>query len=85
MPRGVKATNEEVTVKAFPKPSARELITELEDLYLRVDGALAGRGLYYRALFAMPLAGGHIDRDTDLVVRIKEVILELKKIITKEE
>jgi len=65
--------------KQEPKNKAKELVSELKELYLRTDSEIMGRGLYYRVLAEIPLKVGHVDKDTALLVRIRDIILELEK------
>lgn len=57
----------------------KELIMELKELFLRDATEMSARGLYHQALASLPFVGGHIDKDTALVVRIKDIILRLEK------
>jgi len=62
--------------------TAKELIAELKNLYLRTDSEVLGRGLYHRLIADISvMRPGHVDKDTSLIVRIKEIILELEKIV----
>jgi len=63
------------------KPNVKKLVKELESLYLRTDTEIAGRGLYHKVLPNIVKLGGHVDKDTELLVRIKELILEIKKLV----
>jgi len=64
------------------KNEAKKLVAELKHLYLREDSELLGRGLCQRLLANISiLHPGHVDKDTTLVARIKEIILELEKIV----
>ena len=60
---------------------AKELVKELKELYLRDDTEMAGRGLYHRALSVIYQMGGHVDKDTEQISRIKDIILELEKVV----
>jgi len=67
--------------KKQPKNEIRQLVNELEELYLRGGSELRERGLYYRVLADISRLNGHIDKDTALVARIKDVILKLKEVV----
>lgn len=62
------------------KTNLKALVTELEDLYLRNDSEIGGRGLYHKVIPNVSHLGGHIDKDVALLVRIKDLILEIKKL-----
>jgi hypothetical protein len=64
-----------------PKVSARELVAELESLFLRDGTEMAERGFYHKALASLHGFGGSIDKNTEELARIKVVILELKNAI----
>jgi len=64
-----------------PKVSVKDLVVELKDLFLREGTEMSERGFYQRILPSLPLTGGHIDKDSVNLARIKEIILELEKIV----
>ncbi len=71
-----------MTAKVKKEPNkAKELMAELEDLYLRGGTEMRERGLYHRVLADIGRLNGHVDKDTTLVSRIKDIILELKKVV----
>lgn len=66
-----------ISPSTIAKKKTKELMAELKELFLRDDTEMAGRGLYHQAMASLPFAGGHIDKDTALVVKVKDIILEL--------
>ena len=75
----VKKVKEEI--KEVKPNKAKELVAELESLYLHHDSELGGCGLYYRVLPNAHVLFGSIDKNTVMINRIKAVILELKEVI----
>lgn len=63
------------------KNKAKELVAELTDLFLRDGSEMRERGLYQRVIADIARLNGHVDKDTALLARMKEIILELKKIV----
>ena len=60
--------------KVAPKgPSAKDLVAELEVLYLRPGQETAGRGLFYKIQEIAPLLPGSVDKNIPDVARIKEI------------
>jgi len=55
----------------------RVLLDELKDLMLRESTEMAGRGIHQRALSAVLNMHGSIDKTTEQLARVKELILEL--------
>lgn len=68
-------------IRRSKKPKAKELVAELKDLFLRDGTELAERGFYQRSLPILGSFGGSIDKNTEELARIKEVILELEKAV----
>lgn len=68
-----------VSPKTVARKDTKMLMAELKDLFLRDDTEMAGRGLFHQAMASLPFAGGHIDKDTALVVKCKDLILELEE------
>jgi len=58
-----------------------KLVLELEELYLREDSEMAGRGLYQKGIHSIVHLGGHVDKNSALLNRIKEIVLELKELV----
>ena len=67
--------------KKQPTNKVRELVNELDNLYLRSGSEMRERGLYYRVLADISRLNGHVDKDTALVSRIKEIVTELKELV----
>lgn len=63
------------------KNKTRELVRELEDLFLREGTEMGERGFYQRIQPSLPLTGGHIDKDSVNLARMKDIILELKRLV----
>lgn len=63
------------------KVSAKDLVAELEDLYLREGNEMTEKGVFQRVKPSLPFNPGHVDKDTAQLVRIKDIILELKKVV----
>jgi len=60
---------------------AKELFKELKELFLK-DGAgleMIEKGFYHKAMANIHHFGGSVDKNTELLSRIKEVIEELDK------
>lgn len=63
------------------KNKTKELIAELENIYLKSGTEMREKGLYYRLMSDVAKLDGYIDRDTAILARIKDIILELKKVV----
>ena len=60
--------------------SLKAVVLELKELYFRNDSEIGGRGLYHKVLPNVCHLGGHIDKDTTLLVKIGELIEEIEEI-----
>ena len=58
---------------------ARTLMDELKDLMLREGTEMSERGFFQRAMATLNSFGGSIDKNTEQLARIKELILALDK------
>jgi len=61
--------------------SVKKLVTELKELYLRDDTEIAGRGLYHRVKANPIMLGGSIDKNVEMIARIKDIIFALEKAV----
>ena len=65
------------------KPSARELMNELKEEFLR-DGSgleLVEKGLYHKAMASIYHFGGSVDKNTEILSRIRKLIEDLDEAI----
>lgn len=57
----------------------QSLLAELKDLFLRDGTEMAERGFFQRVFPILNQMGGSIDKNTEQLVRIKDIIIELNK------
>jgi len=59
--------------------STADLKAELRDLFLRDATEMPARGFYQRVLPLLSQMGGSIDKNTEQLARIKELVIILTK------
>lgn len=69
--------------KRKPKSEARKLVNELKDLFLR-DGAgleMVEKGLYHKAKANLDKFGGSVDKNSEHLTKVKEVVEALDEVV----